>query len=237
MFNRRSIRLKAYDYSRYGYYFITICTQNKTKIFGEIIKNEMILNSAGKMVRRWFIELETKFPNVLCDKHIIMPDHIHYILQIKYKPVGADLCVCPFPNVHNNVENNHNYNNVENNHNPNNVENNHNYNNVENNHNPNNVEHTVEIQKGEHAVEIQKGEHAVEIQKGEHTGSPLRSLSRIVQWFKTMTTNEYINNVKNCGWVPYDGKLWQRNYYESIIHNKNQLRRIREYIHNNPKNY
>lgn len=55
--------------------------------------------------------------------------------------------------------------------------------------------------------------------EGEHTGSPLqgRPIYKMVQWFKTMTTNEYIHNVKQNHWEPFDGKLWQRNYYEQII--------------------
>jgi len=56
----------------------------------------------------------------------------------------------------------------------------------------------------------------------------------MVQWFKTMTTNEYIRNVKQKHWKPFDGKLWQRNYYEKIVRDEKSLRRIREYIVNNP---
>jgi REP element-mobilizing transposase RayT len=69
---------------------------------------------------------------------------------------------------------------------------------------------------------------------GEHIGSPLH---KIIQWFKTMTTNEYIRNVKNNGWEPFDKKLWQRNYYEHIICNEQELNKIREYIINNPLNW
>jgi hypothetical protein len=60
---------------------------------------------------------------------------------------------------------------------------------------------------------------------GEHIGSPLHT---VIQWFKTMTTNEYIRGVKQNGWS------WQRNYYEHIVRNENELNRIREYIMNNP---
>jgi len=66
---------------------------------------------------------------------------------------------------------------------------------------------------------------------GEHTGSPIH---RVVQWFKTMTTNEYIRGVKQNGWQPFPGKLWQRNYWERIIRDENELNRIRQYIINNP---
>ena len=65
--------------------------------------------------------------------------------------------------------------------------------------------------------------------------SPLQpGLGRFVSWFKRMTTNEYIQNVKNNGWQPFDKKLWQRNYYEHIIRNENELNRVRGYIINNP---
>ena len=49
-----------------------------------------------------------------------------------------------------------------------------------------------------------------------------------------MTTNEYIRQVKQNGWKPFNVKLWQRNYYEHIIRNENELNQIREYIINNP---
>ncbi len=67
--------------------------------------------------------------------------------------------------------------------------------------------------------------------QGEHIGSPLH---KMVQWFKTMTTNEYIRNVKNNNWPPFNSKLWQRNYYEHIIRNERELNKIREYIIHNP---
>jgi REP element-mobilizing transposase RayT len=66
---------------------------------------------------------------------------------------------------------------------------------------------------------------------GAHTGAPL---PMIVQWFKTMSTNEYMRGVKNLGWTPLRGRLWQRNYYEHIIRGKESLKRIRQYILDNP---
>jgi REP element-mobilizing transposase RayT len=69
---------------------------------------------------------------------------------------------------------------------------------------------------------------------GEHTGSPLRI---VVQWFKTMTTNEYIRGVKTLGWQSFDNKLWQRNYYEHVIRNPDSHERIASYIVNNPANW
>jgi putative transposase len=79
-----------------------------------------------------------------------------------------------------------------------------------------------------------RGEH-----RGEHIGSPVqpvrgRPIYKMVQWFKTMTTNEYIRNVKQNHWEPFEGKLWQRNYYKQIVRDEISLQRIREYIVNNP---
>jgi len=59
-------------------------------------------------------------------------------------------------------------------------------------------------------------------------------LGTIIQWLKTMTTNEYTNGVKTFKWKPFHKKLWQRNYYESIIHDEAGYARIAEYIRNNP---
>ena len=63
------------------------------------------------------------------------------------------------------------------------------------------------------------------------------TLGDIVNWFKTMTTNQYIRGVKQNGWLPFRGKLWQRNYYEHIIRNEEELNHIRHYIAENPLNW
>ena len=75
---------------------------------------------------------------------------------------------------------------------------------------------------------------------GEHIGSPLRSqqsLFHVIQWFKTMTTNEYIKNVKEHNWPRFDKHLWQRSYYDHILRNEQDYNRIAEYIKNNPRNW
>ena len=90
--NRRSIRLPGYDYSRAGAYFVTICTKDRECLFCDIVNREMSLNNAGRMVDKWCGELENKFPDIKCDKYIIMPNHFHAIIQ---NAVGADLRVCP----------------------------------------------------------------------------------------------------------------------------------------------
>jgi putative transposase len=69
---------------------------------------------------------------------------------------------------------------------------------------------------------------------GEHAGSPLHT---VVQWFKTMSTNDYIRNVKQKAWPPFNKKLWQRNYFEHIIRNEKSFQGIANYIYNNPINW
>ncbi len=176
--HRRSIRLKGYDYSQTGMYFVTNCTQNRECLFGDMVDGAMQVNAAGRMIKKWWLELNNKFPVVQTDEFIVMPNHIHGIVII----VGADLCVCP----------------------------------------------------GEPDAQTEPDtcrDMDAQTNLGAHIGAPL---PEIVQWFKTMTTNEYIRGVKQHGWSPFPGKLWQRNYYEHIVRNENELNQIREYIINNP---
>jgi putative transposase len=63
------------------------------------------------------------------------------------------------------------------------------------------------------------------------------SLAEVVQWFKTMTTNEYIRGVKQMGWAPFAGKLWQRNYYEHIIRDEADFNIIRAYVLENQERW
>jgi putative transposase len=65
-----------------------------------------------------------------------------------------------------------------------------------------------------------------------HRGAP--TLGDMMDWFKTMTTNDYIRGVKEHHWTPFSGRLWQRNYYEHIVRNEEDLNNIRAYILNNP---
>jgi REP element-mobilizing transposase RayT len=78
--HRRSIRLKGYDYLRAGAYYLTICTQNREYLLGEIVNDRLRLNDAGKMVSRWYGELENKFPDIQCDAFVCMPNHVHFIV-------------------------------------------------------------------------------------------------------------------------------------------------------------
>jgi REP element-mobilizing transposase RayT len=156
--SRRSIRLKNYDYAQPGAYFITICTQGRECLFGEVENGQMELNDVGRMIDRWWQELREKFPSTSSGGYVVMPNHIHGIIDIEKKTVS-------------------------------------------------------------------------ETDQGAHPGAPLPT---IIQWFKTMTTNDYIRGVKRGSFQPFVGRLWQRNYYEHIIRNERELGSIRRYISQNP---
>lgn len=172
---RRSIRLKGYDYSRGGLYFITICTQNRLCFFGEIGNGEMVLNDAGLMIEHQWQKLIVRFDKIKLHEFIVMPNHLHGILEINRR---GDPCDRPLHHQSN------------------------------------------------------PGDH-----KDRPYGTFSGSVGRIMQAFKSITTHEYIGGVKQFGWPAFPGQLWQRNYYEHIIRNDEELDEIREYIRNNPKNW
>ena len=89
--HRRSIRLREYDYSAGGAYFVTICVQGRECLFGEITDCEMRLNDAGRQVEAVWMRLPGRFPQVGLDEYMIMPNHFHGIIVITddADPVGA----------------------------------------------------------------------------------------------------------------------------------------------------
>jgi len=169
--NRQSIRLKQYDYSQSGLYFVTICAQNRKCLFGDIINGKMKLNSVGKIIDSVWKSLSKRFPIVL-DEFQIMPNHVHMIIQI----VGAGFM-------------------------------------------PAHHDGFMPARDDERATT---------------RVAPTITLGDIIGAFKSLTTHEYIMGVKNNGWKSFDKRLWQRNYYEHIIRDENDLNKIREYIINNP---
>lgn len=80
--HRRSIRLRGYNYSQAGAYFVTICTQHRLCLFGEIVDRTMMLNVAGQMVETVWQELPHRFPQIVMDAFVVMPNHMHGIIVI-----------------------------------------------------------------------------------------------------------------------------------------------------------
>jgi putative transposase len=92
---RKSIRLKGYDYSAPGYYFVTICTNDRQCLFGEIIDEGMKLNDAGRMVKSVFCEIPVFYKDIVIDEFVVMPNHIHGIVIINYIGVPPRRDACP----------------------------------------------------------------------------------------------------------------------------------------------
>ena len=86
-------------------------------------------------------------------------------------------------------------------------------------------------------VVIGDGECENEYRRATTRVAPTPTLGRIIGAFKSITTHRYIVNVKNGTWPPFTTRLWQRNYYEHIIRNDDDLERIRYYIRHNPENW
>ncbi|MEA2077453.1 MAG: transposase [Candidatus Marinimicrobia bacterium] len=175
MKKRRSNRIPEFDYSTSGSYFITICTYKMNCIFGEINNEKMILDDCGKIAEKYWLEIPMHFPRAEMDSFIVMPNHIHGIINI-IDDVGAR-----------------------------------------------HVEPGNKQNKHVGARHVEPGINKYQRIIPGSIGSIIRSYkSAVTKWIHKNTT---INNV------------WQRNYYEYIIQNDNELYRIQEYIYYNPLNW
>lgn len=176
--HRRNLRLKDYDYTQAGAYFITLCTQNREHLFGSILNGVMQLNPAGKMVETIWREIPAYYKRIFLDEFIIMPNHLHGIVILEDTTGYEDERLI----------------------------------------NPSVIKDSSLL-------------------RGQPQGAaPTKRLSLpdVVHRFKTMTTKRYADGVKQSQWLPFQGKLWQRNYWEHVIRNHTALAELREYICNNP---
>lgn len=153
---RRSIRLKDYDYSQAGAYFVTICTYNKECVFGDIKDGKIELSEIGKVASKYWVEIPEHFSCVQLDEFVVMPNHIHGIVIIN----------------------------------------------------------SVGVQNFEPLQH--KYQHIIP-----------KSIGSIIRTYKSAVSHW----CKTNGYVHF---RWQRNYYEHVIRNANDLYEIREYIVNNP---
>ena len=139
--NRKSIRLKGYNYSQPGLYFITICCQDRICHFGHIDNGKMILNEFGTITYNEWLKTPKLRPNVELGEFVIMPNHIHGIIRL----LGRGELNSPHKDVCD--------------------------------------------------TSLQ---------------SPSQTIGAIVRGYKSSVTKQF-------GLLGFDGKLWQRNYYEHII--------------------
>ena len=219
--HRRSIRLKGYDYSQAGLYFITICSQNRICRFGEIVvvgvplvgtqtnTATMILNHAGKMVEDEWLALVDRFPNMVLHEYIIMPNHFHCILEIVGVPlVGTqNVGACSgHPNVTGR---------------------------------PQGYAPTGSPRNdGETTTGTPRIDAETTTGSQNDDGIPKnKTIGDMMDAFKSITTVEYIRGVKSKGWDRFKGKIWQRNYYEHIIRDEQSYLTISDYIIKNPEKW
>jgi len=158
---RRSIRLKGYDYSQKGAYFVTICTKSRELYFEKY-------RGLQEIVRQQWEELPQRFPDLTSDEFIIMPNHIHGIII-----VGAGLAPA----------------------------------------------------RSHRATARVAPTFSVD--------RPAPTVGEIVGTFKSLCIHDWLTYIKEKK-IDAVGKFWQRNYYEHIIRNEDELNKVRGYIQTNP---
>jgi REP element-mobilizing transposase RayT len=258
--HRKSIRLKGFDYSQEAAYFITLVTQGRECLFGEVIDGEMQLNAAGEIITSAWLGMESRFPQVQLDEFVIMPNHFHAIISVgatlvvapdmvtREQGVGATLVVAHDVVAHEVVAPDvvapeqgvgatlvvaHDV-----------------------------VAHEVVApdvvareqgvgatlvvahdvvapEQGVGATLVVAHEVVAPEQRAGTSPAPTNAIVKttlgdIVGAFKSIATHEYILAVRRGNLPPFAGKIWQRNYYEHIIRNERDWERIRQYIRENP---
>jgi putative transposase len=166
--HRRSIRLKGWDYSSSGLYFLTICTQDRACLFGRVIEGEMHLGRWGVVVAEEWLKSEKIRQEIAFDAWVIMPNHFHAIVQIQRSDHWDNPTYC----------------------------------------------------------------NDARLAAGLRPIMRPRSISSLVAAFKAASTTR-INVMRETPGI----KVWQRNYYESIIRTDRGLERVRAYIKANPQKW
>jgi putative transposase len=169
---QRSIRLRDFDYSRAGYYYVTICTFDDECLFGLVVNGQIELNTLGNIVKMELMKTAQVRDNVILDAFVIMPNHIHAIIILN---ADAD-----------------------------------------------------SMRKRGTARRAPTKTHKTH--PYERFGKPVvGSLPTVIRSFKSAVT-KHINELRHTPGIP----VWQRGYFEHVIRNDSDLRRIREYIVTNP---
>ena len=91
---RKAIRLRGYDYSQPGFYFVTICAYQREMLFGDVVNGKMVCNSIGEVIQREIKEMSCHYGHVSVNSWCIMPNHVHLLLHIG-QSVGAPLVAPP----------------------------------------------------------------------------------------------------------------------------------------------
>lgn len=169
--HRQSSRLLEYDYSRAGAYFVTICVADRRSLFGEIVRERVVLSNLGRVVEANWLRTPMIRPQVQLDSYVVMPNHVHGILVIDGDSSGS----------------------------------------------------TRHNSAGGRMQDAPTSGGRIRFQ------APSQTIGAIVRGFKGATTSQIAKTLHRGEFV-----VWQRNYYDHVIRDENDLNRIREYIENNP---
>ncbi|HOZ38151.1 MAG TPA: hypothetical protein PLH64_05305 [Anaerolineaceae bacterium] len=90
--HRKKLRIPDFDYSQPGAYYVSIVTQGRRKLFGQIVDGEMVLNDIGKMVKEVIDQIPEHYPGINVELFVVMPNHIHALLIISEVVAGPRAC-------------------------------------------------------------------------------------------------------------------------------------------------
>ena len=216
---RKIMRLDNFDYSQAGPYFLTLCVFNKQDLFGSITpQGKLELTPAGEMVKRTWEGLPDFIPGLILDEHIVMPDHFHAIIGFVSphingapRPVNTDTLNledwrAPRPAKTDAL-------------------------NLEDWRAPRPAK--TDALNLEDWRAPRPATTGAEVDQSTETGTKVLHVSDIVRRFKNQTIREYRRGIEASGWNPYQGKLWQRGFWDRIIRNEQDPQAHRGYIYNN----
>jgi len=187
--HRRSIRLKGYDYTQPGAYFVTICSQDRSGVLGEIVNDDIHLSPTGQTAHDFWYRVPEHFPNVTVASFIVMPNHVHAIIIIHEQLwYGAGRGVVSTP-----------------------------------------IDGNAPPSAGRGVVSTPIDGNAQS--EGRET-LPLPDLGQIIGFYKYQTTKQINIQLGSPG-----VRFWQRNYFERVVRNQEELHRFLEYIRSNPQRW
>ena len=229
--SRSSLRLREFDYSTPGAYFVTICTAGKVCLFGQVVEDGVSLTAAGSLVASTWSEMPHHYPTVQIDAFVVMPNHIHGIVILtEGQPNGPspqdgqawEPAPTPTPT---STQDGQAW-------------------------EPAPAVGPTTTQEGQAwqpaptpgpttSQDGQAWEPAPTVGPSTTPGAGLKpgqtfGLSDTIHRFKSLTTRRFAELGHSCGPRPSYHHLWQRNYYEHVIRDYDSVQRIREYIANNP---
>lgn len=207
--HRRSIRLKGYDYSTAGAYFFTICAYGRECLFGEITDGVPRLNQCGEIIRSTWAGLPEYFPTITIDAWVIMPNHFHGIIMIR-DHVADRHARCDTRAIVG-AGSSRPFDKTK-------------------------IQIMGKEIRGDGESEAGQTMGGKKSEGGDKEGGktpPLRrhrpTIGQVVGYFKYQSTKR-INMVRDNPSVP----VWQRNYYERVLRDEDDLDAARQYIINNP---